>query len=78
MKPEYQFARLECEHNPKIVLRSAQNADTIVKSADCQVQETSEIQKMFFNEVYVMPIPLTNFDLVCKCNQKPNISFNLC
>ena len=47
MKPEYQFARLECEHNPKIVLRSAQNADTIVKSADCQVQETSEIQKMF-------------------------------
>ena len=45
MKPEYQFARLECEHNPKIVLRSAQNADTIVKSADCQVQEKSENKK---------------------------------
>ena len=47
MKPEYQFARLECENNPRISLRSAQNADTIVKSADCQVHETSEVQKMF-------------------------------
>ena len=47
MKPEYQFARFECEHNPQIVLRSVHNADTIVKSADCQVQETSEVQTMF-------------------------------
>ena len=50
MKPEYQFARLECEHKSKNVLRSAQNAATIVKSADRQVQETSEIQKLFFNK----------------------------
>ena len=47
MKPEYHFARLKCEHNPQIVLRSAQNADTNVKSADSQVQETTEVQKMF-------------------------------
>ena len=47
MKSEYQFARLECDHKSKSFLRSAQNADTIVKSADCQVQERSEVQKMF-------------------------------
>ena len=52
---EYSIVTFRCDHNPKIrFLRSAQNADTIVSSSDCEILERSRTQNIYHNEVYNM------------------------